>query len=112
MNENRRAPRKSPYVTIAVSNAMSGEMMGRIGNLSSSGMLLVSNRKVADNALYQLAFELIDSDGRPHAMEIGVVEQWSEAANVPGQFWIGLHFIDISPNDLVVIDSWLGEVTD
>lgn len=112
MNEHRRAPRKSAYVTIPVANAMTGESMGRIGNLSSSGMLLVCNRQIAEDALYQLSFELVDSDGRPHAIEVGVLEQWCEPANVPGQFWTGLQFIDVSPGDLVVIDSWLGEATD
>ncbi|MEO8012258.1 MAG: PilZ domain-containing protein [Dokdonella sp.] len=112
MNEHRRAPRKSAYVTIPVANAMSGESMGRIGNLSSSGMLLVCNRQIADNALFQLAFELVDSNGRPHLIEVGVLEQWCEAANLPGQFWTGFQFIDVSANDLVVIDSWLGESTD
>lgn len=112
MNEHRRAPRKSAYVTIPVANAMSGETMGRIGNLSSTGMLLVCNRQIGADALYQLGFDLVDSNGRPHAIEVGVIEQWSEAANVPGQFWTGFQFIDVSPSDLVVIDSWLGEAAD
>ena len=31
---------------------------------------------------------------------------WAEAANVPGQYWSGFHFIDISVKDLEAIESW------
>ena len=112
MNEHRRSPRKTAYTTIPVNNAMTGDMMGRIGNLSHDGMLLVCNRKVPDDALFQLGFELIDADGNPRAIEVGVHEQWSEPANVPGQFWIGFQFIDVAPQDLATIESWLGDNAD
>lgn len=112
MNEHRRSPRKTAHVTINVTNAMTGEPMGRIGNLSADGMLLVCNRKVADNALFQLAFELVDANGAPRMIEVGVHEQWSEAANVPGHYWVGFQFIDVAPDDIAIIASWLGDNSD
>ncbi len=112
MNEHRRAPRKTAYMTIPVSNAMTGESMGRIGNLSIDGMLLVCNHAVADDALFQLAFELVDADGTPRMIEVGVHEQWNEPANVPGQFWVGFQFIDVAAGDLATIESWLGDNSD
>lgn len=105
----RRSPRKTAHVAINVTNAMTGEPMGRIGNLSADGMLLVCNRKIPDNALFQLGFELIDADGVPRVMEIGVHEQWCEPANVPGHFWVGFQFIDVAPGDVTTIASWLGD---
>ena len=41
MNEHRRAPRKTAYMTIPVSDAMTGQPIGRIGNLM--GALKVSH---------------------------------------------------------------------
>ncbi|MBX3690760.1 PilZ domain-containing protein [Dokdonella sp.] len=105
----RRSPRKTAHVAINVTNAMTGEPMGRIGNLSADGMLLVCNRKVADNALFQLSFELVDADGVPRMIEVGVHEQWSEPANMPGHFWVGFQFIDVAPEDVATISSWLGD---
>lgn len=112
MNEHRRFPRKAAYVTIAVVNAMTGQAMGRIGNLSANGMLLICDQMIVENSLYQLSFDLVDADNRLHAIEVGVHEQWSEAANVPGQYWTGFRFIDIAPRDLGVIESWLGDLSD
>lgn len=112
MNENRRFPRKTAYVLIPVVNAMTGEAIGRVGNLSANGLLLVCDRVIVEHALYQLSFDLIDSDCRQHAIEVGVQQQWSEPANVPGQNWTGFLFIDIAARDLGVVESWLGDLGD
>ncbi|MEO7934786.1 MAG: PilZ domain-containing protein [Dokdonella sp.] len=112
MNEYRRSPRKDAFVTIPVINKMTGEVMGRIGNLSADGMLMVCDEDVADGALFQLGFELVNGDGRPQAIEVGAQEMWAETANVPGQYWAGFHFIDVSDHDLDTIESWLGNLGD
>ena len=65
-----------------------------------------------DGALFQLGFELTNAQGRPQAIDVGVQEMWAEAANVPGQYWSGFHFIDISGKDLEAIESWIGELGD
>ena len=77
MIEHRRSPRKPPGVIIQVTNAMTGEVFGRLGNISAEGMMLVANRPVVDDALYQLVFNLPDEHGRLHPIEAGVHEQWS-----------------------------------
>ena len=110
MNEYRRSPRKAAYVTIPVTNKMTGEVMGRIGNLSADGMLMVCDEVIADSALFQLGFELTNAQGHPQPIDVGAQEMWAEAANVPGQYWSGFHFIDISDNDLEAIESWLGNL--
>ena len=107
MIEHRRSPRKPPGVIIQVTNVMTGEMIGRLGNISAEGMMLVGNRAVIEDALYQLSFHLPDEHGRLHPIEVGVHEQWSEEANVPGQRWVGFRIIDIAPSDSTVMRDWL-----
>ncbi len=103
----RRAERKRASGVIQVINAITGETMGRIGNLSSSGLMLISQQALREDALYQLGFQLPHSDGRAHTMEIGVHEQWSEQAAVPGQYWAGFRIIDLSPDDASALQAWL-----
>ena len=107
MIEHRRSPRKPPGVIIQVTNVMTGEMIGRLGNISAEGMMLIGNRAVIEDALYQLSFHLPDEHGRLHPIEVGVHEQWSEVANVPGQSWVGFRIIDIGPEDAAVLRDWL-----
>ena len=112
MNEYRRSPRKAPFVNTPVNNMMTGEVIGRIGNLSSDGMLMVCESEVAKDALFQFGFDLVTDHGKTLAISVGVQEMWSEPANVPGQFWAGFHFIDISDTDLDAVESWLGDIED
>ena len=108
----RRSPRKTAHVTIHVTNAMTGEPMGHIGNLSADGMLLVCNRKVADNALYQFSFELIDAEGIPRMIEVGVHEQWTDGGSARGNSWTGFRFIDIAADDERLLRDWLMHADD
>jgi hypothetical protein len=108
VNEQRRSKRKSADGIIQVVNAMTGDVMGRIGNLSIDGVMLIANTAMREDALFQVVFHLPDDQGRPVALELGVHEQWSEPASVPGQYWAGFRIIDIAPRDFEVLKAWVG----
>lgn len=104
----RRAERKQIRDMILVENAISGTSFGRIGNLSRNGLMLICSERLVDDALYQLRFALPqDEDDNPPPLEVGVHEQWTEQAAVPGQFWSGLRIIDISPEAEAQLTEWL-----
>ena len=108
MNDKRRLPRKRPDVALQVTDAMTGQVVGQIGNLSQEGMMLIANAPAVEDGLYQFAFHLPDAHGRLHPIEVGVHEQWSETSgNVRGQHWIGFRFIDIASADEAVLRDWL-----
>ncbi len=107
MNDKRRALRKPISGVVLVENGLNGAALGRVGNLSNTGLMLIAPRRLRENALFQIGFTLPGSDGHAHAMEIGVHEQWTSTAVTPGQFWIGLRIIDISDADQKVLDDWL-----
>lgn len=108
MAEHRRSQRKRAQRAIQVNNAMTGDAIGRIGNLSIDGMMMVASQPMRENALFQFTFHLPNTaTGELHNVEIGVHEQWVEAANVPGQFWAGFRIIDISPEDYNVLYDWV-----
>jgi hypothetical protein len=107
--ENRRSRRKSTQTGIEVTNALTEEVIGQLGNLSVDGMLLIANREMADDALFQLRFDLPGQDAGValRTLEIGVHEQWTEPASTPGQFWAGFRIIDIAPDDRVALTAWV-----
>jgi len=106
-DESRHHPRKKTEHIIQVTNAMTGEIIGRIGNLSLEGMMLILHHKVRENALFQLIISLPNPPDQAYKLEVGVREQWSEEAHVPGQFWSGFHIIDISPDDYNKLANWV-----
>jgi hypothetical protein len=108
MAEHRRSRRKSARQSIQVINTMTAEAVGYVGNLSIDGMLLIANRALRDDALFQFSFELPRHGSIPaRRFEIGVHEQWSEPANIPGQFWAGFRIIDIDPKDHAELGKWI-----
>jgi hypothetical protein len=108
MVEHRRARRRDAHNGIQVVNSITAEPIGRVCNLSVDGMLLMANRALPDGALFQLNFALPGHAGGPERrLEIGVHEQWSEPATIPGQFWVGFRIIDIDTQDRTALGAWV-----
>lgn len=107
MNESRRARRRSISQAIEVLDTMSESVIGRVGNLSQTGMLMISDKRVCEDALFQVSFALPDSSGRLRSLEIGVQHLWCEDGAVPGQAWCGFRFIDIASADADFLRLWV-----
>jgi PilZ domain len=112
MREHRRSKRRNPEHPAPVINTMTGELLGQIGNLSPDGMMLIASREVKPDALYQMSFPLQDSHGRTVDIEVGMHEQWSERASVPGQYWAGFRVIAIAPQDQELLNDWVEVAAD
>jgi len=105
--EFRRARRRKAHHPIAVTDAMTGLVVGQIGNLSESGMLLLASQPLVNDALYQLRFPLPAADGQPGSLEVGAHLLWSDRASAPGQHWIGFRFIGQSDRQVRQLRAWV-----
>lgn len=109
MTDHRRAKRKRAQEAIEVVDTMTERTIGRIGNISETGMMLFATVNLPDDALFQLSFVLPDEHGGPRPIDIGAHHLWTDAANMPGQFWAGLRFIDIAPDDAARLRAWIDQ---
>ena len=107
IDEFRRARRRKVSDTILVTNAMTDTVVGRIGNLSETGMLLIADASLNDDALYQLRFTLRDPAGNESTLEFGAHQLWQEDAGAPGLHWIGLRFIAIPDDQAERLQHWI-----
>ena len=105
-NDYRRAKRRKVLHPIYVEDTMTEQVVGRLNNLSETGMLLIANQPLTSHALYQMRLRLT-LDGTDHAVEVGAHELWSDDAAAPGQVFTGFRFIDISPGDLEIVRAWV-----
>lgn len=103
----RRAQRRAVSVTLPVTDAIRAETIGHIGNLSRTGLMLISPHPLREDALYQLSFTLPDTHTGQRTLEIGMQQQWSDTPGTPGQYWTGLRFISISDDDDAALARWL-----
>jgi len=106
MNEYRRAKRRK-VGDIDVLDTMTGEVIGKLSNLSETGMLLILGQPLISDALFQLRFALTSEDGRSRTVDVGAHELWSDEASAPGQIWTGFRFIDVGPEDVAFIREWV-----
>lgn len=111
-SNQRRAERKRATFTAIVTDVISGQPIGHLGNLSSTGMLLISAQAPRSEALYQVSIPLSGS-GRlltqSQPIEAGIQEQWHEPAASSGQIWAGYRIVAISDADAARLDSWLAQ---
>lgn len=107
INESRRAHRRNVHESVGVLDTMTEQVIGRLGNISETGMLLVASGPLQEDALYQLRFEIIDRAGRVVAVDVGAHVVWMGSANTPGQSWGGLRFLTIDELQLEVLRHWI-----
>ena len=108
----RRAERKRASVNAIVTDVISGLPIGHLGNLSSTGMLLISAQPPRSEALYQVSMTLPGSGrmlAQSQPIELGIQEQWHEAAASSGQIWAGYRIVAITDADAARLESWLAQ---
>ncbi|QDH69151.1 PilZ domain-containing protein [Marilutibacter alkalisoli] len=103
--EFRRAQRQRVRGTILVTDSMTDMGVGRVGNLSESGMLLIAHSPLVDDALYQFRFNL--GPGASGTIEAGAHLLWQDRASAPGQVWAGFRFITLLDSQLHRLRDWL-----
>ena len=107
INEFRRARRRKAPGTILVVDAMTERVVGRVGNLSMTGMLLMAGAPLVDDALYQFRFGLAMEDGAETTVEVGAHLLWTDHASAPGQAWAGLRFIGMTEVQAAPLRAWI-----
>lgn len=104
---SRRSVRKRVAEAILVTNAMTGETLARVGNLSVDGMMLIGSQSIGEDWLFQVHFQLRDADQNPHRLEVGIQCLWSEAARTEHTYWAGCKIIDIAPSEQQILNAWV-----
>lgn len=110
--DTRRAPRRQVSDLVPVTDQMRESVVGRLGNISETGMLMLASAPLREDALYQLRFPLPLGDGRHQDIDVGVHLLWSEPAHAPGQSWTGFRFLTLSREHRQLLRHWVGEDSD
>ncbi len=106
MNEHRRYKRRTVPQAVEVVDTMTERVVGRIGNLSAGGMMLIGTIPFTEEALYQLRFTLPDGRGRLRPIQVGAQMLWSDSGSGSGQIWTGFRFITILTRDAGFLRIW------
>ncbi|HEU4774233.1 MAG TPA: PilZ domain-containing protein [Lysobacter sp.] len=105
--ESRRSPRRAAAGVVEVADCMTDRTIGLLGNLSETGMLLIANVPLVEDALYQLRFRLDGAEPHRAPIEVGVHLLWQEHASASGQTWAGFRFINVPDAHRLRLRDWL-----
>lgn len=103
----RRSVRKRVSESLPVIDGMTGAPLGRIGNLSIDGLMLIGSRALAERQVFQVHFPLPGTGASAPRLEVGIQCLWSEAASGEHSHWTGCHIISISPDGQEMLDAWV-----
>lgn len=106
-SDARRRQRRSPVNTVEVIDSMTDRVIGQLGNVSESGMLLLVNTSLVEDALYQVRFNLNGSASHQGLVEVGVHLLWQEHASATGRAWAGFRFINLPEPGRQTLRDWL-----
>lgn len=104
--EFRRARRRRAIDRIDVVDAMTDAVIGQLGNLSESGLLLIANAPLGEDALYQWRFRLPHPDGGDVELECGAQVLWQDQA-AGSQLWAGARFILLPKAAQEALNAWV-----
>lgn len=107
-DEFRRARRRKVPDTIPVIDTMTDRVVGHLSNLSETGMLMIANVALVEDALYQLRFDLgRDKASASTAIEVGAHLLWQDQTSLQGQTWTGFRFITLLDSQMQQLRKWL-----
>lgn len=109
----RRQRRRTVTAPVNIYNKDTGEMLGRLVNITTEGLMLVNTRPLAADRLYQAVIELPEPVNEVTRLELGIDSLWTSPANPDADmFWSGCQIIDISDEmlgTLKVVIEQLGD---
>lgn len=105
MTDDRRVATRTPALApIAVTDTITGDDVGSVGNLSRTGVMLICVHPLRDGALYQLKLCMSD---RGETVEIGVQTMWIQPAATGAYQWSGHRIISISAEASKLLARWI-----
>jgi hypothetical protein len=109
MQEKRQSPRKVADHVLEIYDQVTGNMLGRIVNISAEGFMLLSQEPMLSGTLYQL--DLVDPSSKEQQSQVKFSAEavWSTEASHPESYWSGFRITEISNDDVLYIDRLIIE---
>ena len=104
-NETRRKQRHELCKPIPVIDTLSGESVGALANITVEGMLIICNRPMDANRIYQIELQLPESIDGHTSIGVGIDCLWVKQGESQELNWAGCEIIDADQDALDVIES-------
>lgn len=110
MSDKRKQMRVDVAVRLPVVDINTGEVVGDVANLSSSGFMVLSHSPRPVRSVLQMSMALPKAIAGMKTLHFGAESLWCNATDDQEHYWIGFHLIDISAHDQDVLDQFVAAV--
>ena len=94
--ESRRLKRHNIAAVIEVYDASRGQLLGRLVNIHTEGLMIVTEGSLKADHVYQLEIRLPEPLEGASAIRTGVDCLWVRETDGSNMGWAGCHIIDLS----------------
>lgn len=104
-SENRSRTRKIANEVLEVEDHLTASVIGQVVNISTEGFMLVGHEPLDEGSVYQLDLLLPKTLKERNKVFLGAEVIWTKETERPDSYWSGLQIIDISEEDLDIIQA-------
>jgi hypothetical protein len=105
MFDQRLAHRACPDTAPLVYDRATGKVLGRIGNISNDGILLLCDEEFGKRRLLELSIRLPRTINGRDRLDFNAEVMWSQPIENTGQIGSGLYFRHASDDELEVVEE-------
>lgn len=98
--EKRHLLRTQAIQPVNVYDALSGNCLGALVNISTEGFMLMTSAPLTISQLYQCQVRISFTAGGQEIIELAAECLWLKDSNTPDNSWVGFQIIDISEHGL------------
>ena len=103
--EKRKTPRKIADEVLEISDHLTRTLLGRVVNISTEGLMMLSDEAFTAGSIYQLDLKLPQPIRASSLVSFGAEAVWTTPSAQPGSHWTGFRIIDIADEDMRVIEE-------
>ncbi|MBL4826957.1 MAG: PilZ domain-containing protein [Spongiibacteraceae bacterium] len=92
----RKLERKKLSQPIIITNQISGKDFGELVNITTEGMMLITDKEISTHSIFQLSIVLPCNPQDKETVEVGADCLWCRKVENFHRYWAGFHIIDIS----------------
>jgi hypothetical protein len=109
MDDRRKFGRKYLNFFTRIFNQSNGDLLGHLGDITAAGMMVISNQPIKLGQQFHLRVELPKSVFGMEHLDVIASSVWSQPDVTPEFYNTGFEFIDISPEEVEIIERIVKE---
>lgn len=102
-HHRRHLERKQLSTAIPVCNAVTGQTVGELVNITVEGLMIIAEQCPDVHSIYQYTLQLPSPILGKSTASVGVDCMWTREQDDHHRHWAGFQIIDASPDDIAVI---------